>query len=101
MVVNVGEVATPKAFVEAWTEAAPLKVPLGPEPGAEKVTKTPPTRFPPESRTVALRTAGKALPMLVVWGVPPVAAMEAGGPGVFVRRKAAKPAAPGAEADTV
>jgi hypothetical protein len=101
LAVNVGDVATPEALVVAWDELAPLKVPLGPEPGAENVTTTPGIRFPAESLTVAVRTVGKALLMFAVWGVPPVAAMEDGGPGVTVRRKAAWPAAPGAEADTV
>jgi hypothetical protein len=56
LAVKIAEVATPEELVVAVL-AAPANVPLGPLPGAVKVTVTPLTGFPPESLTVATRGA--------------------------------------------
>jgi hypothetical protein len=93
------DVATPDAFVTAV--APPLNVPLAPLVGALKVTVTPLTGFPPLSFTVARRRAANAVPTLVLCGVPPVAAIDAGGLEVFVSRNVAGVATPGTEAVTL
>ena len=62
---NVADVAKPEAFVVAvfWPLA---KRPLGPEPGALKVTIAPGTEFPEASRTATIMGAGKLLPTVTL-----------------------------------
>ena len=87
---NAGAVATPFAVVLMLTVAPPpAKVPLGPEPGAVKVTVAPGTAFPPASFTMACRFVAKVVLIVVLCGVPAVAVMVAGGPTLFMREKLA------------
>src|SRR5579863_3759358 len=67
----------------------PEKLPLAPNSGAEKVTVTPLTGFPPASLTVATSGEAKAVLTAVPWPLPLVAVMEAAAPAVFVREKLA------------
>ena len=50
-----------------------VKVPLGPLAGFVKVTSTPLIGVTPDSETVACKGFAKAVPLIVLWGVPPVA----------------------------
>ena len=79
----------------------PVKVPLGPLPGAVNVTVAPLTRFPPESFTVATSRLAKVVPIAVLCGVPKVVVMVDGAPTRFVRLKLAVADAPGVLATTV
>lgn len=62
----------------------PAKVPLAPVVGASNVTVWLGTGLPNTSCTVAPRLVAKAVFTVVLCGVPAVAVMEAGGPGLFV-----------------
>ena len=62
---------------------------LAPDPGAAKVTTTPPTGLLFASRTVACSAAENAVLAVAVCGVPAVAMTEAGAPAVFVRANVA------------
>jgi hypothetical protein len=77
--VNIADVATPEELVIA-VFTPPVKLPDAPVPGDAKLTLTPLTAFPPESFTVALSGAAKAVLTVAVCGVPPVAIIEAGLP---------------------
>ena len=94
------EVATPDAFVVA-VFAPPAKLPLAPLLGGVNVTVTPLTGFPLASVTVATSGAPKAVSSFVLCGVPLVAVILAGGPGVFVNEKLAVPVIPTTLAVTV
>jgi hypothetical protein len=98
--VNTAEVATPLAFVVAVV-TPPANVPLAPLPGAENVTDTPETGLLDASLTVAWSGDAKELPTVALWGVPPVAAMDAGVPAVFVKVKFAGVPTPATAAVTV
>lgn len=63
-----------------------LKVPLAEVAGAVKVTLTPGTAFPPASLTMICKGV-KAVATVADWVPPPVIAMFAGFPGVFVSEK--------------
>jgi hypothetical protein len=75
--VNTGEVAKPCALVMAVLPEQ-ANVPLAPVPGALKVTTTPETGLPPESRTVAASGWANGFVTTAVCGVPLVVAMDAG-----------------------
>jgi hypothetical protein len=96
----VPDVATPEAFVVA-VFAPPAKLPLAPLFGAVNVTLTPLSGFPLVSVTVATSGAPKAVSSFVLCGVPLVAVIFAGEPGVFVNEKVAAPVIPTALAVTV
>src|SRR5882724_536602 len=83
------------------TTGEPANAPLAPLPGAANVTLTPERVFPPASFTVACRAVAKAALTCALWGVPAVAVMVAGGPGLFVKLKLAGDATPSAIAVTV
>ena len=100
MAVKTTDVATPAAFVVA-AFTPPAKDPLAPLPGAVKVTVTPLTGLFPESVTVAASCVAKAVLIAELCGVPPVAAIDAADPTVFVSAKLAGVPAPGAVAVTV
>src|SRR6202166_3345708 len=102
LAVNVGDVATPLAFVVAVAEfvLVPAKVPLAPEAGAVKVTTTPLAGRPPVV-TVATRGAAKAVLIVVVCGVPLLATITSVAPAAFVRLKLAGVDTPAAVAVTV
>ena len=74
---NTADVATPDEFVVA-VFAPPAKVPEAPLLGAAKVTVIPLTPLPLEFSTVATRGFANAVLMVVLCGVPLVAAMEPG-----------------------
>jgi hypothetical protein len=76
-------------------------VPLAPLLGAVNVTFTVLTRLPLASFTVAWSAVAKAVPVVALCGVPPVAAMLAGGPGLLVKLKLAGAATPVTLAATV
>jgi hypothetical protein len=97
--VNDGAVAMPLPFVV--TVAEPPKVPLGPEPGAAKVTLAPLTGLLPASFTVACSAVTNAVPITALCGVPAIALTLAADPAVFVRLKLADEAAPETLAVTV
>jgi hypothetical protein len=80
---------------------SPAKVPLAPVAGAAKVTTTPLTGLPPESFTVAWSALAKAVLIVADCGVPAVAVMDAGVPGVLVSAKVAGVPTPGALAVTL
>jgi hypothetical protein len=83
--VNVGDVATPEAFVATVAVTPPpVNVPLAPEPGAVKVTLAPGTGLLPESMTVAVRGLPKAVLTCAFWPLPEVAAMVVGAPAAIV-----------------
>lgn len=79
--------ATPEALV---TAVRLDRVALAPLAGVVKVTVTPFTGLPSESSTVACNAFGKTPPTVMVWGVPPVAAMLAGWATAFVRENDAE-----------
>lgn len=90
LAVNVGDVATPDAFVVTATRPTPpVKVPVAPKPGAAKVTLTPATGLPPASLTVATKGAAKAVLTAALCPPPLVAVIEAGGAPLFVSEKLA------------
>jgi hypothetical protein len=102
--VSVDAVARPLAFVVA-VYTVPLLVPLAkvppaPEEGAVKVTVTPLTGLESLSKTVATNEAVNADPAAALCGVPLVAAIEDGGPGVLVKLKAAAVETPDTDAET-
>jgi hypothetical protein len=100
LAVNAGAVATPPLLVVAvFTPLA--KVPLAPVVGAVKVTVTPLTGLLPASFTVTCSPVANAVLIVALCGVPPVAAMLAGGAVVFVRLKLAVVARPETLAVTV
>ena len=71
--VNTGAVATPLPFVATFAVVTlPGNVPLGPLPGAVKVTVIPLIGLP-DSVTVACSCVGKAVLGAVLCGVPAVA----------------------------
>jgi hypothetical protein len=101
LAVKMGEVATPEALVIATAVLAPpANVPLAPPDGAVKVTVTPPNTLFPLSRTVAISGDANAAPRAADCGVPLVAMIEAGAPGVFVIEKTASGVTPETEALT-
>src|SRR5208282_2723502 len=65
------------------------KVPLAPLPGAVNVTVTPLTGLFMASFTVTTSGSANAVLIVVFCGVPLVAVMDAGGPGLLVREKLA------------
>jgi hypothetical protein len=79
LAVNTGAMATPLELVVA-VFTPPTKVPLAPLAGAVNVTDTPPTGLFPASRTVACSCAANGVLIAVLWDVPAVAVMLAGGP---------------------
>src|SRR5437016_2093930 len=87
------DVATPDAFVVA-VFAPPAKLPLAPLLGGVNVTVTPLTGFPLASLTVTTKGAGKGVLIAALCGVPLVAVILAGDPGVFVNEKLAVPIIP-------
>ncbi len=100
LAVNGMEVATPEALVTAVL-LPPEKAPLAPLPGAVNVTVTPLTGLPLASSTVTASAAPNTVLICAVCGVPPLAAMVAGGPmGRFtlVSEKVAGVETPGAVA---
>ena len=97
---NTTDVATPLALVVA-VFTPPAKVPLAPVVGAVNVTVTPLTGLLPASFTVACSEVAKAVLIVALCGVPAVAAMLAGGPGVLVNAKFAGVATPATAAVTV
>src|SRR5258708_5995444 len=76
------------------TDVDPLKLPLAPLAGAVKFTITPLTGLPPASFTRARNATANAVFTGALWGVPAVAVMLAGGPGLLVRPKLAGAATP-------
>jgi hypothetical protein len=74
----------------------PVNVPLGPVPGAAKVTTAPLTGFWKLSTTVASSSENSVV-TVALCGVPCVAVIAAGAPAMFVRLKLAG-VAPVAEA---
>jgi hypothetical protein len=98
--VNTAEVAMPEALVVA-VFTPPAKVPLAPLPGAENVTVTPLTGFPPASFTRAVNGAAKAVLIVALCGVPLLATMLAAVPAVLVNEKLAGVATPATLAVTV
>jgi len=100
LAVNAADMATPAAFVVAVV-TPPAKLPPAPVAGAPNATVIPLTGFPAESITVADRGDPKAVLIVVVCGVPPVAATEAAGPAVLVNKKLAGAATPETDAVTV
>lgn len=99
LAVNAGAVATPLAFVVTTTE--PPKVPLAPLPGTANVTCALGTRLLFASFTVAWSSVGNAVFTAVFCGVPAVAVMLAGRPGLLVRLKLAGVLTPLVDAVTV
>jgi hypothetical protein len=91
-------VARPVAPVTTVVVTEPPKLAVAPEEGAVKVTEAPGTEFPKESFTVAASGVEKPVLMVGLCGVPPVAAIENGMPGLFVSGKDAGPVASGAVA---
>jgi hypothetical protein len=82
--VNAAEVAMPFEPVVSVSVVVPLaKVPLAPDDGAVKVTVTP---LVPELPvvTVACNAVTNCVLMVVLWGVPAVAAIDSTGGGVVV-----------------
>ena len=87
-VVNGDDVATPWAFVVAVVVSVPLaKVPLGPLPGALKVTTTPGTGLPWASVTVTEKGEPRVVETDPDTDVPPEGVTVDAGPGVLVRLK--------------
>ena len=78
--------AIPEASVVAVVDESAA---LAPVDGAANVTVTPLTGLLPASRTVTCSCAAKAAVIAADCGVPPVAAMAAGGPVELVRPKVA------------
>jgi hypothetical protein len=76
-------------------------MPLAPDAGAVKVTTRSGTGLPPLSRTVATSRFANGWPAGVLCPDPLVAAIEAGGPAVFVSAKLAGVWTPAAAAVTV
>jgi len=88
--VKVEERATPLELVMSVSDAVPFaNVPLAPVVGAVNVTDTPLTGFESPSTTVAASGAVNTEPTVAACGVPPVAAIIAAAPTVFVRSKLA------------
>ena len=92
LAVNVGAVATPLALVPTLGDA--LNVPDAPLAGAANVTNTSVTPLPNASVTVAFSAVANAVLICALCGVPAVAVMLAGGPGLFVRLKFAEMGTP-------
>jgi hypothetical protein len=90
--------ATPVLLVVA---VALDRIALAPDDGTEKVTVTPETGLPPASVTVTCSGAAKPLEIAVDCGVPPVGAIFAAGPFVFVSANAAVLVTPETEAVTL
>ena len=101
LAMTVGDVATPEPLVLTFAVVEPANVPLAPEDGAVKVTVTPETGFPPESSTVAANGLAKFVFTFAFWPPPPVAAILAAGPGIFVSEKLAGVATPATVAATL
>ena len=78
--------AIPLALVTAVGAESEAPAPLA---GAEKLTVTPLTGFPPASVRIACSAAGNAVPACVYCGVPPDAVRLAGKPAMFARANAA------------
>ena len=81
--------ATPEVLVVTVTVCGAPKYPVAPLVGAVNVTGTPLTALPPASFTVADSAVANGSPAAALCGVPPVAVMLAGGPGVLVSAKVA------------
>jgi hypothetical protein len=99
LAVNSADVATPDAFVTA-VFAFPAKAPLAPAAGGLNVTVTPLSKLPPASFTVASRRFANAVLTPALCGVPPVAVIDAAGPGLFISAKLAGVVTPAADAVT-
>ena len=93
LAVKVADVAIPEALVVA-VATLPAKDPLAPLVGAVKVTVWLPTGLPKVSFTVATSGLVNAVLMMALCGVPPVAAMDAAAPAVFVIAKVVLVAVP-------
>ena len=95
------EMAMPWLLVAAvFVKLPPLKLALAPLKGALKVTDAFGMGLPYASFTVAANGAPNAVSTIALWGVPPVAVIEAAGPGVFVSAKLAAVLTPAAEVVT-
>ena len=101
MAVKAGAVATPVLLVVAVAVDELLKAPLAPLAGAVNVTITPLIGLLPASFTVACSAVVNAALMAALCGVPAVAVMLAGEPGLLVRLKLAGVFAPDTVAVTV
>lgn len=102
LAVKVGAVALPEpSLITIAVVLPPVKVPLAPEAGAVKVTATLETGLLLASSTVACSAVGKLPPATVSWGVPALAAMDAGDPARLVSEKLAGVATPATVAVTV
>jgi hypothetical protein len=100
--VNVVEVAAPLALVVSASTFVPFaNVPLAPDEGAVNVTVAPLTGFWLLSSTVATRGAPNAELGVESCKDPLVAAIDAGGPEVFVRLKLTVAVVPATKAVTV
>src|SRR5262249_6183258 len=104
LAVKAGAVATPRSFVGA-VPCAPPEMPPAEAPPAPRIapktrTTGPAPGLPHLPYTPLCRSVGKAVPTVVLCGVPAVAAMAAGAPARLVRPKFAG-LNPGAEAVTV
>ena len=87
LAVKTAEVATPDELVVAVVTPR-AKVPLGPLPGAAKVTTDPlPTGLPFDLSRSPREARRRRVPTVAVWGVPLVVTIEAGVPAVLVNRK--------------
>jgi hypothetical protein len=86
--VNAAEVAIPEGFVVAVL-TPPAKLPEAPLDGVVKVTIAPLTGLPPESLTVATRGLLKAVLMVALCELPPLALIEAAAPAMLVSAKPA------------
>jgi hypothetical protein len=103
LAVKVDDVATPLALVVSVSVVVEFEVntPLAPVAGAVNVTAAPVTGFELLSKTVATRGAPNAVLISATCSDPLVAAMDAAGPDVFVRRKLTDAVTPATEATTV
>src|SRR5579871_3991240 len=75
LAVSAGAVAMPLASVTAVAVPEPLKVPLAPLAGAVNVTAAPLIGLLLASFTVTCKGLAKAVPIVVLWGVPALAVM--------------------------
>jgi hypothetical protein len=65
----------------------PLSAEDAPDPGGVKFTVAFETTLPLASLTTTRSGAEKAVPTVVVWGLPLTTAIDAGAPAVFVSEK--------------
>src|SRR6202048_3063054 len=89
---NVGEVATPDAFVMAVAVLPPpTRGALGPVEGAVKETITPLSGLPPASFTIAASGLANAVLTEALCGVPPIAVIDELPDRVFVKATSVMP----------